>query len=185
MLKLTGSYLKHFPAVQSRQLLPHSFPYLHLCQQSKLDKRDSLKRKNPISGRLLCVLTRFTGRMCNIQWDHPVGGSFTRGFFPHDYRNSADISLFIPLLAPGTITAKPRFPHRLPDAPHPPLKPADWLSISRRTSPHRPRRRVPEPAGNLCHPIPWRKRRRWEPYLSGSTRRWPHLAWEPLPSRRL
>jgi hypothetical protein len=35
--------------------------------ESNFDKRDSLKREKAYKGKIsLCVLTRFTGRMCNV-----------------------------------------------------------------------------------------------------------------------
>jgi hypothetical protein len=36
----------------------------------------------------MCVLTRLTGRMCNVQRDYPVSGRFTRVFLLPAYRAS-------------------------------------------------------------------------------------------------
>jgi hypothetical protein len=41
--------------------------------QSSFDKRDSLKREKA-TGDILCVLTLFKGRICNIQRDYPISG---------------------------------------------------------------------------------------------------------------
>jgi hypothetical protein len=50
-----------------------------------------------MSGSFLCVLTRFTGRMCNIQRDYLVSGSFTLVFLslpPIDVRLYTGIRFF-------------------------------------------------------------------------------------------
>jgi hypothetical protein len=51
--------------------------------QSNFDKGDSL-----YAGGFLWVLILFTNRMCNIQRDNPVNGSFTRVSSPPAYRIS-------------------------------------------------------------------------------------------------
>jgi hypothetical protein len=55
----------------------------------------ALSGEKPERGRFLCVLTRFTDRVCNVQRDYPASVSFTRVCVPPAYRTSTTFGILI------------------------------------------------------------------------------------------
>jgi hypothetical protein len=103
-----------------------------------------------IGGACVCLMTHFTGRMCNVWRGYSISGSLTRVILPPAYRSST-IYIYIQLQLPASHTLPILFPSELTSVPILPARCLLHVSHDRSTNVNNPqlfcskRHRTPPP----------------------------------------